>query len=100
MTATAVKADVTANGNPPALGDNSSFLDLSINGTPFSGTPAPNTRINLLGIGTLWLHRVFQNANSIHVIMIELIVTVPSNPLGLTPGTTVQVASAQVGIGG
>jgi hypothetical protein len=30
--------------------------------------------------------------------MIQLIVTVPSNPLGLAPGTTVNVASAKVGI--
>jgi hypothetical protein len=99
VTATAVKADVTANGNPPTLGDNSSFLDLSVNGMAISGTPPPNTKIPLAGIGTLWLHRVFQTSNSIHVIMIQLIVTVPSNPLGLTPGTTVNVASASVGIG-
>lgn len=99
VTASAVKADVTAVGNPPALADNSSFLDLSVNGVSIGGTPAPNTKISLAGIGTLWLHRVFKTSNSIHVIMIELIVTVPSNPLGLAPNTTVRVASAQVGIG-
>jgi hypothetical protein len=99
ITATAVKADVTANGNPPALADNSSFLDLVVAGNSISGTPPPNTKISLAGIGTLWLHRVFKTSNSIHVIMIELIVTVPSNPLGLAPNTTVRVASAQVGIG-
>ncbi len=98
VTATAVKADVTANGNPPALGDNSSFLDLSVNGSSIGGTPAPNTRIPLAGIGTLWLHRVFKTSNSIHVIMIQLIVTVPGNPLGLPLNAVVNVASAQVSI--
>jgi hypothetical protein len=98
ITATAVKADVTAAGNPPALGDNSSFLDLVVAGTPIDGTPAPNTKMSLAGIGTLWLHRVVKTANSIKVIMIQLVVTVPSNPLGLSPGTTVNVAYAQVGI--
>ena len=98
VTATAVKADVTANGNPPTLADNSTFLGLSINGTPFSGTPPPNTKIPLAGLGTLWLHRVFTTSNTIHVIMIQLIVTVPSNPLGLAPGTRVNVASAKVGV--
>jgi hypothetical protein len=99
VTATAVKADVTANGNPPTLGDNSSFLDLSVNGVSIGGTPAPNTKISLVGIGTLWLHRVFKTSNSIHVIMIQLIVTVPGNPLGLPLNAVVNVASAQVGIG-
>jgi hypothetical protein len=99
VTATAVKADVTANGNPPTLGDNSSFLDLSVAGFPSIGDNVPpNTKLSLAGLGTLWLHRVIKTSNSITVIMIELIVKVPNNPLGLTPGTTVQVAYARVGI--
>jgi hypothetical protein len=98
VSATVVKADVTANGNPPALADNSSFVGLVVNGMAVSGTPPPNTKIPLSGIGTLWLHKVTQTSNSIHVIMIQLQVTVPSNPLNLSPGTTVNVASARVGI--
>jgi hypothetical protein len=50
------------------------------------------------GLGTLWLHRVITTSNTIHVIMIQLIVTVPNNPLGLAPGTKVNVASAKVGV--
>jgi hypothetical protein len=98
VTATAVKADVTATGNPPALGDNSSFVHLVVAGTPVTIQPAPNTKISLAGIGTLWLHRVIKTSTSIRVIMIELIVTVPGNPLGLALNTTVTVASAKVGI--
>jgi hypothetical protein len=41
--------------------------------------------VPLSGIGTLWLHRVVQTASGIRVIMIQLDVTVPSNPLGLSP---------------
>jgi len=99
VTATAVKADVTASGNPPSLGDNSSFVGLSVAGQPGIGDSVPaNTKVPLSGIGTLWLHRVVQTGSSIRVIMIQLDVTVPSNPLGLSPGTVVNVASAQVNV--
>ncbi|HEY3734986.1 MAG TPA: choice-of-anchor P family protein [Streptosporangiaceae bacterium] len=99
VTATAIKADVTATGNPPVLGDNSSFLNLAVSGFPAIGdNPAPNTKLNILGIGTLWLHRVIKTANSIKVIMVQLIVSVPGNPLGLGVGTTVNVAFSKVGI--
>lgn len=100
VTATAVEADVTAAGNPPTFGDKSSFVNLSVAGAPGIGDNVPpNTKVPLSGIGTLWLHKVVKTATSIRVIMIQLDVTVPSNPLGLTPGTVVNVASAQVGVG-
>jgi hypothetical protein len=99
VTATVIKADVTANGNPPALGDNSSFLNLSVAGFPAIGDNVPpNTKLTLPGLGTLWLHRVIKTSTSIRVIMVELIVSVPGNPLGLAVNTTVTVASAKVGI--
>ena len=86
VTATVVKADVTASGNPPSLGDHSSFVGLSVAGQPGIGDNVPvNTKVPLAGLGTLWLHRVVQTGTSIRVIMIQLDVTVPSNPLGLTP---------------
>jgi hypothetical protein len=98
VTATAVESAVTANGNPPALANNSTFLDVSVDGTPISGTPAPNTKISLAGIGTLWLNRQMETANKITVIAIQLDVTVPSNPLGLQPGAQVNIAYASVGV--
>lgn len=99
VTATAVKADVTAAGNPPKLGDVSSFTGLQVAGQPGIGDSIPpNTKVPLSGIGTLWLHKVVQTGTSIRVIMVQLDVTVPSNPLGLTPGTVVNIASAQVGV--
>ncbi len=99
VTATAIKASVSADGNPPSLSDNSQFAELAVKGFPaLSVNPPPNTKLSLLGIGTLWLHRVIKTANSIQVIMIVLTVTAPGNPLGLQTGTTVNVASAAVGI--
>jgi hypothetical protein len=99
VTATAVEADVTASGNPPSFGDKSSFVGLSVAGQPGIGDNVPpNTKVPLSGIGTLWLHRVVQTGTSTRVIMIQLNVTVPANPLGLTPGTVVNIASAQVGV--
>jgi hypothetical protein len=98
VTATAVESAVTASGNPPALANNSTFLGLSIDGTPFSETPPPNTKESLAGIGTLWLNRQMETANKITVIAIQLDVTVPSNPLGLQPGAQVNIAYASVGV--
>jgi hypothetical protein len=99
VTATAVTADVTAAGNPPSLGDKSSFVGLTVSGQPGIGDNVPpNTKVHLPGIGTLWLHKVVKTATSIRVIMIQLDVTVPSNPTGLKPGTVVDVASALVGV--
>jgi hypothetical protein len=99
VTATVVKADVTASGNPPSLGDNSQFAGLSVAGQPGLGDNVPaNTQVPLSGIGTLWLHRVVQTGSGIRVIMIQLDVTVPSNPLGLSPGTVVNVASAELNV--
>jgi hypothetical protein len=99
VTATAVKADVTASGNPPTLVNKSTFLDLTVAGFPgITGTPAPNTKLSLAGIGTLWLNRQIETTNSITVIMIQLIVKVANNPLGLQPGTVVNVAYASASI--
>jgi hypothetical protein len=99
VTATAVEADVSATGNPPVTADHSSFVGLSVAGHPGLGdNPAPNTKLSLAGIGTLWLHRVFRTAGGIKVIMIQLVVTVPNNPSGLKPGTEVDVAYARIGI--
>jgi hypothetical protein len=100
VTATAIEANVTATGNPPAYTDNSSFLGLTVAGFPAIGdNVAPNTKLSIAGIGTLWLHRRFQYAHEIVVIMVQLVVTVPSNPLGLEPGTTVNVGYAQASVG-
>jgi hypothetical protein len=43
---------------------------------------APNTKVTLAGLGTLWLHRRIETAQQITVIMVQLVVTVAGNPRG------------------
>jgi hypothetical protein len=99
VTATALKSDVTASGSPPTLANHSTFLGLTVAGFPgITDHVAPNTKLSLAGLGTLWLNRQIKTANKITAIMIQLKVTVPGNPLGLVVGTVVNVAYASVGI--
>lgn len=99
ISATVVKADVTANGNPPTLGDNSSFIGLHVAGHPGISDNVPvNTKVNLPGIGTLWLHKQVKTANGIKVVMIQLDIGSKSNPTGLPKGATVNVGYAHVGV--
>lgn len=97
--ATAIKAAVSATGNPPAFGDTSTFLNLTVAGHPGIGAHvAPNTKVTLAGLGTLWLHRRIETQHKITVIMVQLVVTVAGNPEGLKVGTTVDVAYAQASV--
>jgi hypothetical protein len=99
ISATAVKADVTANGNPPTLGDKSSFIGLHVSGHPgISDNVHVNTKVSLPGIGTLWLHKRMKTANGITVIMIQLVIGSKNNPTGLPKGATVNVGYAHVGV--
>ncbi len=41
---------------------------------------APNTKVTLAGLGTLWLHRRIEIKYKITVIMVQLVLTVPGNP--------------------
>jgi hypothetical protein len=97
--ATAIKAAVSATGNPPAFGDTSTSLNLTVAGHPGIGVHvAPNTKVTLAGLGTLWLHRRIETQHKITVIMVQLVVTVAGNPEGLKVGTTVDVAYAQASV--
>jgi len=97
--ATAIKAAVSATGTPPAFGDTSTFVNLTVAGHPGIGSHvAPNTKVTLAGLGTLWLHRRIKTKHKITVIMVQLVVTVAGNPEHLKPGTTVNVAYAQASV--
>lgn len=97
VTATAIKASVSANGNPPKLGDRSSFVGLVVDGHAETGTPPPNTKMSLPGFGTLWLHRRIETSSGIRVIMIQLVIT-KKNSAHLPVGATIDVANASVGV--
>jgi hypothetical protein len=75
-----------------------SFVNLSVSGHPeITDSVPPNTKVRLAGIGTLYLHRVIQNSNSIQVRMIELVLS-SGNTLGLPTGTDVIVAKASASL--
>jgi hypothetical protein len=99
ITASVIKADVTAKGKPPTLKDHSSFIGLHVSGHPeINDNAPPNTQVNLPGLGTLWLHRVVKSKNKIRVTMIQLIVNNPNNSAGVPSGTKVNVGFASVGV--
>jgi hypothetical protein len=101
VTASLVKADAHASniGGTLTFSDTGSmFVDLHVTGFPNIGDDVPpNTRLNIAGLGTLWLHRVIQTSNSIEVRMIELIVT-EANGFGISIGTDIQVAVAEASV--
>lgn len=101
VTASLIKADAHASNINGALtfsDDGSMFVDLHVTGFPDIGDDVPpNTRLHIVGLGTLWLHRIIQTSNSIEVRMIEVIVT-EANGFGLSIGTDIQVAVAEASV--
>ena len=97
VTADVIKADAHAftDGRRFTFTDTGSmFVNLSVAGFPeIDDGVAPNTRLSLPGLGTLWLKREIFRPNSIEVRMIELVVN-QENALGLPIGTNVRVAVA------
>ena len=96
-----VKADAHASNSGGTLtfsDDGSMFVDLHVAGFPDIGDDVPpNTRLHIVGLGTLWLHRVIQTSNSIEVRMIEVIVT-EANSFGIAIGTDIRVAVAEASV--
>jgi len=98
VTASVVTADAHASNIDGFSDTGSTFVGLSVAGFPqIDDNVAPNTRLKIAGLGTLWLHRVIQTSNSIEVRMIELIVT-ESNTFGIPIGTDIQVAVAEASV--
>jgi len=101
LTATTVKADAHASnigGTLTFSDDGSMFVGLHVTGFPHIGDDVPpNTRLHIVGLGTLWLHRIIQTSNSIEIRMIELIVT-EANGFGLSIGTDIQVSVAEASV--
>ena len=101
VTASLVEADAhasTTGGTPTFSDDGSMFVDLQVTGFPnINDNVPPNTRLHIVGLGTLWLHRIIQTSNSIEVRMIEVIVT-EANSFGIPIGTDIQVADAEASV--
>lgn len=98
VTASLVKADAHASNVGGALtfsDDGSMFVDLHVTGFPdINDDVPPNTRLHIVGLGTLYLHRIIQTSNNIEVRMIEVIVT-EANSFGIAIGTDIQVAVSE-----
>jgi len=76
------------------------FTNLKVAGIPILFTPAANTRINLLGIGSVTLNEQLfnpiagRNKSSATVVGIDIHVSVPLNVLGIPVGTRILVSYA------
>ena len=79
----------------------SSFNNLLVAGVPILGTPAPNTRIDLLGLGYVVLNEQTPFTNNVEgqlaVNMLHIYINTP-NVLGIPVGTEVVLASASSGM--
>jgi len=79
----------------------STFTNLLIAGIPYNN-PAPNTNINLIGLGYVVLNEQTSTINSkqgkMVVNMIDIHITVAGNLLGLDVGTEIIVSSATSGM--
>jgi hypothetical protein len=98
VTATSIDTVVTANGNPPTLANDSTFEGLTVEGKPITGTPLPNTKMSLPGVGTLWLNWQSKNAWRIALDGILIDVTVANNPLKLKPGTIIEASWVAISV--
>ena len=99
--ASAIHAQVsasTSNGVNLNFTNAGSFVDLSVEGHPeINASVAPNTAISIANLGTLYLHRVIQNSNSVTVIMVELVVK-HTNTLGLPLGEDIKIGFAEASL--
>ena len=98
VTVDLIKADAHSftDGSTFTFGDGGSqFVNLSVNGHPEIGDDVgPNTKVTLVGLGTLWLRREIITSNSIEIRMIELIISV-QNSLGIPVGTDIRIGVAE-----
>jgi hypothetical protein len=100
VTADLIKAKVSgtrANGATTFV-DGSQFVNLKVSGHPeITDSVAPNTMIQVPGVGTLWLHKVVKTGTeSMEVRMIELIIDVPDAPLPLDTVVRVSVVKLRL----
>lgn len=89
-------AQCTKNGTVACTGG-ATFVDLVVDGVTFTQPVEPNTRVDLTGIGTVYLNRIIRGRGSIEVRAIEIDI-LEENSLGLPVGTNIRVAVAKADI--
>ncbi|MGI9074794.1 MAG: choice-of-anchor P family protein [Bryobacteraceae bacterium] len=102
VTADTIKADAhasTTDGTNFTFNDSGSlFVNLKVSGfAGITANVAPNTKLTVAGVGTLYLHRVITTGNNIEVRMIELVIN-QANTFGLPLGTDIRVAVASASL--
>lgn len=86
-----------ANGVYTVGSTGSTFGSLTVKGqAQVNAKVAPNTRIALPGLGTLYLNRVLKTGKTVHVIAIHLVLTSPVD--GVAAGTDIRVGVAKATI--
>ena len=73
-----------------------SIANLEINGNPVTITIKPNTRINIAGVGTLYLRRSIWNSTGFEVYALQLVLSTAQG--GLPAGAVVTAGYAQSGV--
>lgn len=95
----AVTAKATATRNPSTLVTSSSgthVVGLKINGKSVVVSTKENSKVDIAGVGTLWVNRVVRSGTQIQVFGVQLQLT--KAYAGRPVGTYVSIASARSGI--
>lgn len=101
ITADAIKAGTSASrapaGGTVTLTDTSTFTNLKIRGlTTIDASVAPNTVVQVPGLGKVTLHKVSKSSTSITVTMIEVVL---DRALGALPtGSKIQIGYSSSGV--
>ncbi|SDX17924.1 hypothetical protein SAMN04487912_10852 [Arthrobacter sp. cf158] len=99
--ADAIKAETSATraagATTATLTDTSTFTNLRIAGLPaINASVAPNTVVQVAGLGQVTLHKVSKSSSSIIVTMIDVVL---NQPLGALPtGSRIQIGYSSTGV--
>ncbi|MFF1829950.1 choice-of-anchor P family protein [Paenarthrobacter sp. NPDC058040] len=99
--ADAIKAETSASrpaaGGAVTLTDTSTFTNLKITGLPnINASVAPNTVVQVPGLGTVTLHKVSKSSTAIIVVMVDVVL---NQALGTLPtGSRIQIGYSSTSI--
>jgi hypothetical protein len=94
--ADAVTADAHVTGTPggTTVSGTSGLLDLSIAGQAIPVNAKPNTKINVLGLGTVTINKQVSTTNSVTVCALDIVLGKATGGLPVGAEVTIAVASA------
>lgn len=106
ISATTIQTVSTSTSNRVTAGTSAAgtvFANLLVNGTPIAANPAPNTRIDLPGIGFVIINEQIATGNGrttagLTVNGLRLVITTALPLLGLPVGAEVTIASSTSGV--